>query len=49
MSNKSIGICKCCNDEYCYECSTHESRADFCSEECQREFDEEIDGETSKE
>ncbi|MGA2433945.1 MAG: hypothetical protein ABSG25_01530 [Bryobacteraceae bacterium] len=38
MSNKMIGTCKYCDENYCMECSTNKNWKEFCSDECEREY-----------
>ena len=39
MNNKLIGKCKNCDQWYCMECSENEHWEEFCSGNCEREYE----------
>jgi len=42
-NNLMIGKCKNCGQDYCQECSTNEDWMNFCSIECEEEYEGEYE------
>lgn len=45
MGNTSIYKCKNCDQMYCAECSENDNWIDFCSTECEKEYEKEEENE----
>lgn len=48
MNNKNLEICTNCEENYCKECTDYENWNEFCSKECDEEYDKAQLNEESK-